>query len=89
LLFNLKDDPNELVNLIDDKSAGQVQRELKEILNNLLNTEEVSLRAFKTQESILTSWLKKLSEDKLFEKFKGRLGDGQARSMAKLAKSKF
>jgi choline-sulfatase len=89
LLFNIKDDPNELVNLIDSENTSEIKIELREILNNLLDPEEVTIRAFNTQESMLKDWAKRLSENDLFDKFKGRLGDGQARSMAKLVKDRY
>jgi len=89
LLFNVKDDPNELINLIDNEKTNEIKSELKKILNSLLNTEEVTIHAFKRQESMLKDWAKRLSENELFDKFKSRLGDGQARSMAKLVKERY
>ncbi len=88
LLFNLKDDPNELINLSNNEASRDVKRELRDILNNLMDTEEVTLRAFELQDSILDTWANEFSEEELFNKFKGRLGPGQARSMAKLTKNR-
>jgi len=89
LLFNLKDDPQEMTNLAGDKATSEIRQELKEILNRLLDTEEVTLRGFRTQDAMLKSWTKQYSENELFERFKGRLGNGQAMAMAKLAYDRF
>jgi choline-sulfatase len=89
LLFNLKDDPDEMINLAGDKATLEIRQELKEILNRLIDTEEVTLRGFRTQDAMLKSWTKQYSENELFERFKGRLGNGQAMAMAKLAYDRF
>ena len=47
LLFNIKNDPNEFNNRINDPTTKEVRSELKTILESLVNTEEVTLRAFK------------------------------------------
>jgi choline-sulfatase len=89
LLFNLKNDPDELNNLICDKSATEIQAEMKAILDNLLDTEEVTMRAFRAQEAILKQWAGQFSENQLFDRFRSRLGDGQARAMARMAKDRY
>jgi choline-sulfatase len=83
LLFNVGEDPGEFNNLIDQPDTADIQTELKRILNSLVDTEEVTLRAFKTQEKMLTDFAEQMSEDQLFDLFKGRLGPGQARALAK------
>jgi choline-sulfatase len=89
LLFNVKEDPNEFNNRINDLTTKEIQAELKSILDSLLNTEEITMRAFKTQDAMLSNWASRMSEDELVEQFKSRLGKGQARSMAKMAKERY
>ena len=86
-LFNLKDDPNEYHNLIDNPDYKSKAKELKDKLNSLVNTEEITLRAFKCQNDYLTKFSSSLSEEKLIDLLKGRLGDGQATYIAKKIKS--
>jgi choline-sulfatase len=85
LLFNLAEDPGEFNNLIDDPATQQVQRELEEILRSQVDPEEVTLRAFRTQDRMLAEMARQLSEEELYQTLKGRLGSGQARIMAKMA----
>jgi choline-sulfatase len=82
LLFNLEKDPGEFSNLADKPDARKIKSELKSILNGLVNTEEVTLKAFKAQEKFLQDMAGKMSEDELFKVLKSRLGQGQARAMA-------
>jgi len=89
LLFNLKDDPDERTNLVDEKATSEVRRELEEILAGLLDTEEVTLRGFRTQDAMLADWTNRFSEKELFDKFKSRLGSGQAQCMTKMAVDRF
>ncbi|UCE08379.1 MAG: DUF4976 domain-containing protein, partial [bacterium] len=89
LLFNVKQDPFEFNNRINDPKTKDIQIELTEILNNLLDTEEVTIRAFKTQDAMLQDWANRMSENELFKAFESRLGKGQARSMAKMVKDRF
>jgi len=89
LLFNVKEDPNEFNNRINDPTTKDIVAELKAILKSLVDTEDVTLRAFKTQDAMLKDWANRMTEDELFEQFKGRLGKGQARSMAKMVKDRF
>ena len=89
LLFNVKEDPNEFNNRINDQSASEILEELKSILNNQVDTEEVTLKAFKTQEEFLKNLVKGKTEDEIYDQFLSRLGKGQARSMAKMVKDRF
>lgn len=86
LLFNLAHDPGEFNNLIDKPETTDIQAELKAILNSLVDTEEVTLRAFHTQEKMLADYAARMTEDQLFNMFKSRLGAGQARALAKKCK---
>jgi len=89
LLFNIKNDPYELKNRINDPLTNEIQEEMKEILNNRVNTEEVTMRAFRKQDSILKEWANSMREDELHKRFLSRLGEGQARVMAKMVKDRF
>ncbi len=82
MLFNMKDDPGEFNNLIDDPAAQDVRKELEGILNSLVDADAVTLKAFKAQEEKLNSIAKDKSVTDLFELFKGRLGDGLAMALA-------
>lgn len=86
-LFNLKEDPNEYHNLIVHPDYKEKAVELRNKLNDLVNTEEITMRAFKVQNKYLTKFSNNLSEEKLFDLLKGRLGSGQARYLAKKIKS--
>jgi choline-sulfatase len=89
LLFNVKEDPNEFNNRINDPETKDIVTELKTILESLVNTEAVTIKAFKAQEGILKKWANQKTENELFEQFKSRLGSGQARSMAKMVIDRF
>ncbi len=89
LLFNIKDDPFEFTNRINDPSANEKVVELKGILNNLMDTEETTLRAFRKQDEILRNLSQRLSAEELYDTFLSRLGRGQAQSMAKMVKEKY
>ncbi len=89
LLFNLKDDPNEFTNRINDPTTNEIQAELQTILNRLIDTEKVTIRAFRRQDAMLKDFANHLPEGELFEKFVSRLGPGQARSMVKMVKDRF
>ena len=82
LLFNLSQDPREMNNLANEPSAQAVKKELKEILNSQVDTESLTLNAFKRQEQILNDLVERMSEDELYQLFEFRLGPGQARAMA-------
>ena len=82
LLFNVAADPGEFNNLIDDPDAADVCDELKNILHQQVSPEEITVRAFRTQENILQAMADSITEDKLFETFRSRLGPGLARAMA-------
>ena len=82
LLFNAAEDPGEFNNLVDDPDAAGVRDELSDILHSQVNPEEVTVRAFKVQEDMLQAMAESMTEDKLFNTLRGRLGSGLARVMA-------
>lgn len=81
-LFNLEEDPNELLNRIDDPSAQGIVKELKAILFREVNPEEITRRAFQTQDRRLRDLTEGRSEDEIFSILKSRLGPGLARVLA-------
>lgn len=86
-LFNLKEDPNEYHNLNNNPDYKDKSKELKNILNNLVNTEEITLRAFKCQNKYLTKYNDTMSEKELIHFLKRRLGEGQATYITRKIKS--
>lgn len=81
LLFNVKDDPYEFENRIDDPETKEIQAQLKQILHSRLDPEEVTIRAFKKQEKMLADLSETKSEKELEEIFLGRLGKGQTKAI--------
>jgi choline-sulfatase len=88
LLFNVKEDPGEFNNLIDDPAYTKIQEELKSILYSLLDPEQVTVKAFQTQEKFLKNMDDQNTEEELFEILKGRLGPGLGRALAAKAKGR-
>ncbi len=78
-LFNMKEDPDEKNNLIDDPSYKEVANGLMKLLYSKVDPEEITERAFKLQEDMLQKFVNETSEEGLFKMFKGRLGEGQSR----------
>jgi len=77
VLFNLRDDPNELVNRIDDPAAQRVREELSAILRSQVDPLEVTNRAFTAQRARMDRLLAGGWGDKL-DHFSERIGKGQA-----------
>jgi choline-sulfatase len=88
LLFNLADDPGEFNNLVNDSAAQNIRMEVQSILNAQVDTEAVTMRAFKHQEQILENLVNSKTEDELYELFEFRLGPGQARALASRCKGR-
>lgn len=81
LLFNLEEDPGELINRIRDPACRTVREELKAILHSQVDPEGVSERAFVAQRRVLDGLARSFKPPELLAKFSGRLGEGQARSL--------
>jgi choline-sulfatase len=77
-LFNLADDPGELVNRIHDPAAASVLKELRDILASQVDPIEVTERGFRTQRKRMDTLASGCTETQMVEQFRGRLGDGQA-----------
>ena len=86
LLFNLDDDPQELENRIQDPSAQGIVAELRQLLDDQVDTEQLTRRAFAAQEQFLARLAKNNSEDQLTKIFESRMGEGLARVLASKAK---
>lgn len=82
LLFNVRKDPREKQNRFGDPEVAGVQADLLAELQNRVDPEEVTLRAFETQNRILQGLIRDCDENELFERFRRRIGDGQARTLA-------
>lgn len=87
LLFNLREDPGEKKNRIDDPTVQDTVKELRAILRQQVDPEAITEQAFAAQEKMLQGFVRKMNEEELFELFKSRLGDGQARVTAKMLKT--
>ncbi len=88
-LFDLKNDPNETQNRINDPAVQDVAADLRATLYRTVDPEEVTERAFALQEKMLKHFAESMNEEELFQMLNSRLGDGQARVMAKMLRSKY
>jgi choline-sulfatase len=82
LLFNLKEDPNEWNNLSGKPEFASVETELHATLTSLVRPDEITERAFQTQENLLSRMLAEKGPDKFYQEMVSRLGKGQARALA-------
>jgi choline-sulfatase len=85
-LFNLKEDPGEKINRIDDPMTIEVLKDLQTLLYSRVNPEEITEKAFRTQQEMLNSFVDRMNEEELFNLTKSRVGEGQARVLAKALK---
>ncbi len=86
MLFNMKDDPGEKNNLIDNPEYKDKTDELTKLLYSKVNPEEITDRAFNLQSKILKNFTDTLSTNELFRKFEKRLGEGQAKALSRKLK---
>lgn len=89
LLFNVAQDPGEFNNRIHDPAAKRIKNELQEILRAQVDPEEVTQHAFSKQDKMLREMAKRMSEEELFALFKGRMGPGLARVLARSSKGMY
>jgi choline-sulfatase len=82
LLFNLADDPDELVDRFNDPGASGVLKELQAILHDQVDPEGVTRRAFDAQARKLSEIVDGKTESELVGVLEGRLGPGQAKAVA-------
>ncbi len=81
LLFNISEDPGEFNNLINRPDLKGIADELKEILYSQIDPEEVTIRAFKTQEHRLQELVNTMSKEELVAYFEKRMDKSLARVM--------
>lgn len=82
LLFNLRDDPHELRNLINNAKYSTVLEDLRNELYMRVNPDEITFNAFSKQKEIRDKLVHQLTKEELVEKFRSRLGAGQAEIIA-------
>ena len=83
LLYNLKDDPFEKNNLINEEELKDVVTDLRSELFARVDPDRMTFKAFRKQKEIRDKLARELSKEELIEKFKSRLGPGQAYILAK------
>ena len=72
--------------MIDNPELKGKVEELRKLLYSKVNPEEITDRAYKLQDKILKNFTDSMSEDELFNLFKGRLGEGQAKVLSRKVK---
>lgn len=82
LLFNVAEDPGEFHNRINDPNAQEIRAELRDILNTLVNTEQITRDAFAAQKRELDKLASGKTEQELANYLGGRLGPGLGRVLA-------
>ena len=87
LLFNLKEDPDEFDNRIDDLDVQNIVHDLKTILHSQVDSEEVTRRAFDVQDRFLQNFAADKTETKLAAAFESRMGKGLAGVLAAKVKA--
>jgi hypothetical protein len=81
-LFNLRDDPGEFTNLAGKPETAEMQAAMHSALIALVNPDDITEKAFETQERLLRSMAAEKGPEKLYQELTGRLGRGQARAVA-------
>lgn len=81
LLFNVKDDPDELNNRIADRSVDAVRKRLEDLLHSHVDPMRITEQAFLVQTAKMKQFMQGLNDVQLLGKFQGRLGRGQAAAL--------
>jgi hypothetical protein len=82
LLFNVAEDPGEFNNRINDPTAQDTLTELRTILNDLVDPEQITRDAFAAQKHQLDKIASDKTELELADYLGGRLGPGLGRVLA-------
>ena len=82
LLFNLKEDPGEFENRIDDPGAQDVLDELRSILDSQMDTDQVTKDAFAARDRVRSELVEGKSVEEFAALLERRLGKGQAMALA-------
>lgn len=83
LLFNLKEDPEELNNLAGRPEFAAIGRELQGALTSLVDPDAVTEQGFERQEHMLRAMAQKESPEQFGDTLTSRLGRGQAIALTK------
>ncbi len=83
LLFNLQDDPEELINLATKPEFAEVAQELHGLLTSLVDPETITEQAFEQQARVLAKLLQESPPERFFQGLNKRLGKGQAVALMK------
>lgn len=78
LLYNLKDDPEEKINKINDKGCIDIVADLRNELFARVDPDKITYDAFKKQKEVRDNFVKTLTKEELLSKFESRLGKGQS-----------
>jgi choline-sulfatase len=81
LLFNLKSDPGEFLNLAGDPKYKSVRDELHADLRSLVDPDKVTDAAFRKQTGVLKQLVASQSRGEFYKNLVGRLGPMQARAI--------
>jgi choline-sulfatase len=81
LLFQMKDEMGEFVNLARDKKLADVRKELHGHLTSLVDPDAVTQAGFRKQENMLAERVKSMSAADFYDDLVGRLGSMQARML--------
>jgi choline-sulfatase len=82
LLYNLKDDPGEVNNRINDFQCQDIVSDLQNELFNRVDPDQITFNAFRKQKEIRDKYTNKLSKKELINMFQSRLGTGQSNIIA-------
>lgn len=78
VLFNLKEDPQEDKNRINDPGAEEALERLRALLHEEVDPDAVTERAFEEQAAFLKGLVNQMEKEEFFETLCSRLGPGQA-----------
>ena len=81
LLFNMKNEFGEFVNLAKDKKLADLRKEMHAHLTSLVDPDAITRAGFQKQEKILLDRVKSMSAADFYDDLVGRLGSMQARMM--------
>jgi hypothetical protein len=81
LLFNMKAEMGECVNLAKDKKLADLRKQLHGHLTSLVDPDAVTEAGFRKQEKMLLDRVKSMSAVDFYDDLVGRLGSMQARML--------
>jgi choline-sulfatase len=81
VLFNIKDDPNELHDLAGDTKLKPLVREMHSLLTTVVDPDLVTQQAFEEQERRFEKIVRSHNAKEFFDMFESRLGKGQTMAL--------